>query len=78
MMAKMRMANITKSPICISGAKALKMDLSTTWRPKVVKKAEITFSGLDKWIERKRFVVTANSHGEFGKRRRVVEKKRPK
>ncbi len=32
MMAKMRMANMTKRPICINGAKALNMDLSTTWR----------------------------------------------
>ena len=38
MMAKMRMANITSKPICISGAKALKMDLRTTWRPVEEKK----------------------------------------
>ena len=34
-MAKMRMANMTKSPICISGAKALRMDFKTTCKPKV-------------------------------------------
>lgn len=32
-MAKMRMANMTNKPICISGAKAFRIDLSTTWRP---------------------------------------------
>ena len=33
MMAKMRMANMTRSAICMSGANALKMDFSTTCRP---------------------------------------------
>jgi len=33
-MAKMSIANITSNPICISGARALRIDFSTTWRPK--------------------------------------------
>jgi hypothetical protein len=34
MIAKMRIANITNNPICISGAKAFRMDLRTTCKPK--------------------------------------------
>ena len=34
MIAKMRIANITRSPICISGANAFRMDLRTTCKPK--------------------------------------------
>ena len=41
-MAKIRMANMTSKPICISGAKALKMDLRTTWRPVDEKDVELS------------------------------------
>jgi len=34
MIAKIRMANDTRSPICINGARALKIDFNTTCRPK--------------------------------------------
>ena len=40
MMAKMRMANMTRSAICMSGASALKMDFSTTCRPAVFRGKE--------------------------------------
>jgi hypothetical protein len=51
MMAKIKMANMTRSPICMSGAKALKMDLRTTWRPRKSFKISIsiiTISNLTK------------------------------
>ena len=34
MIAKIRMANDTRSPICINGARALKIDFNTTCKPK--------------------------------------------
>ena len=41
----MRMANMTNRPICIKGARALKMDFKTTWRPRG-KKIILKFVGL--------------------------------
>jgi hypothetical protein len=39
MMAKMRMAKETRRPICIRGARALKMDFKTTCKPEIIEKA---------------------------------------
>ncbi len=38
-MAKMRMAKETRRPICIRGARALKMDFKTTCKPEIIEKA---------------------------------------
>lgn len=51
-MAKIKMANMTSNPICIRGAKALKMDFKTTCKPKQKGNNGISKEGREKYIIR--------------------------
>ena len=49
MMANIKMANMTSSPICMRGAKALRMDLRTTCKPEERKKVKVLVRKLFKF-----------------------------
>ena len=62
MIAKIKMANDTRRPICIKGAKALNMDFRTTCRPEnsvLNKFVEVRFFNVDL---RNNEIIPASTH----------------